>query len=437
MRVTLPTSLRKVRVVFGIAAGVLTAAALASQAARAQSAETYAAKPYPQASAYAMMEMSQLEPAYGYERLAFQPPSASPSPATAAPGATAAAGTGAGAQSAVLGLASVPNMYGDFFSTNCFCFWSCPLWAEGAACFPQLGYTKISENNSALPQDRWYFNYQHYHNALSGNISPGSGLLQNRSLDLDRYTVGFEKAFLDGLWSVELRMPFFGSSGAVFDEGFAFSNGRAGNLAVINKLLLYESETSAFAAGVGTSLPTGTESRLTVAEDLFTIHNDAVHIQPFLGMLISPGGRAFYQAMAQLDIPVQGNNVTVQADGQAFRPELVGVLNNPTYLYLDASVGYWLFHRPGTGAFTGLAMIAEAHYTASLSDADVIDGATSDTQFRFRPVRNRLKMVTATMGLHAELFDRTALRGAVVMPLTNEENRFFDTEIWFSINHRF
>jgi hypothetical protein len=46
-------------------------------------------------------------------------------------------------------------------------------------------------------------------------------------------------------------------------------------------------------------------------------------------------------------------------------------------------------------------------------------------------------MVTATMGLHAELFDRTALRGAVVMPLTNEENRFFDTEIWFSINHRF
>ena len=66
---------------------------------------------------------------------------------------------------------------------------------------------KVAENNSAIPQDRILFNYNHFHNAIERNRRDLVGpVVSDGQFDVDRCTFGIEKTFLDGLWSVEIRM---------------------------------------------------------------------------------------------------------------------------------------------------------------------------------------------------------------------------------------
>jgi hypothetical protein len=60
-----------------------------------------------------------------------------------------------------------------------------------------VGRTKIADDNSPLPRDRFIFNYDYFNNA-----SLGSGI------DVSRISLGVEKTFLDQQASVELRIPF-------------------------------------------------------------------------------------------------------------------------------------------------------------------------------------------------------------------------------------
>ena len=78
---------------------------------------------------------------------------------------------------------------------------------------------KVAENNSPEPQDRVYFRYNYFNNAVAvtglSNITiPDPDLLGFRTLpatkiyDVNQFTFGVEKSFFDGLGSVELRVPF-------------------------------------------------------------------------------------------------------------------------------------------------------------------------------------------------------------------------------------
>ena len=50
-----------------------------------------------------------------------------------------------------------------------------------------------------LPTDRVFFDYNHFDQA---NITANGAVV-----GLDRYTLGIEKTFCDGLWSVEIKAP--------------------------------------------------------------------------------------------------------------------------------------------------------------------------------------------------------------------------------------
>jgi hypothetical protein len=93
-------------------------------------------------------------------------------------------------------------------------------------------------------------------------------------MGVDRYMLGVEKTFMDGLWSVELRMPLIGSRGAIFDDGFTTDGFSLGNLAVIAKRLIYESETAGVAIGSAVSAPTGDDARFAFIDEIFTINAD-------------------------------------------------------------------------------------------------------------------------------------------------------------------
>lgn len=340
------------------------------------------------------------------------------------------------AESAGSALATVPDMYGDFFSRGSMAFHDA-YGRQGTGEYPQLGSVKVGENASPLPRDRFYFNYQHYNQALNFSLSTAAGMPEYRSAAFDRYVVGMEKTWGDGLWSFEVRAPFSGSADTVFTEGFTANNGNAGNFAVMVKRLLYQSESLAIGTGLSVSLPTGADARFTIDDCQLTVNNQLLKLQPFIGVLKTFNDRAFLQGFLQLDLSATGNDVTLQTSANQFVPQKVGELSERTYLFVDASAGYWLYRPPYATLVTGLAAVAELHYNAALDDGDTLRVRTSKTYFRFGPETSSLEIVNSVVGIHLELFGRTVLRAGAGVPLTDGQNRSFGSELTFSVNHRY
>lgn len=124
------------------------------------------------------------------------------------------------------------------------------------------GSYNVAENNKALPMDRVFFQYNGFANALPSN--PGG------QTSLHMYSLGFEKTFFDGLWSVDVRMPF--NSGLAFNSNSLSSDsGNVGNLSMFLKGLLYKDESLAISSGLGIGLPTGSDSVTTTQFDQLTV----------------------------------------------------------------------------------------------------------------------------------------------------------------------
>ena len=324
-------------------------------------------------------------------------------------------------------LASIPNMYGDFFfsggqvsvmehMSSYEVYGDVPPAGGG-------GRVKISENNKALPMQRIFFTYNHYQNALDA-YGPDV-----RSLHVDRFTVGIEQPFFDDRCSVELRMPFtdaFGSS----TPGSIMEGGNFGNLAVSVKRLIWRTPTWAAAIGLGIDLPTGSDVTGRAGSAAFVMHNDAVHLLPYIGFLSAPNDRFFYQGFLQVDVATNGNRID-------FVGANLGKLDDQNLLYLDMAAGYWLCRYPQATRFKGLASVLELHYTSTLQDSDVVttpQGAF-DT-LNLSNSHNRVDVLNLTVGLHAEV-GQTTFRIGGVFPLRTGSDKQFDSEIVASVNRRY
>ncbi len=164
---------------------------------------------------------------------------------------------------------------------------------------------KFAENNSPFPQDRVFFNYHHFHNAVVDIAS------QDR--DLDRYTFGLEKTCLDGWGSFEVRVPF---ANTVSAAPTAYTNGdlnstEFGNMALAFKGLVCREPGKFVSAGLTVVLPTGPD--FSVGGDVLfnQFSNDAVYLQPFLGVYHAPNDLVFTQFFAQLDFAANPNSVQI------------------------------------------------------------------------------------------------------------------------------
>ena len=158
--------------------------------------------------------------------------------------------------SPILRLARVPNMFGDVF------FPGGQLSVVGGGTpalmdIPLAGGSrryKVSENNKAVPMDRYYFMYNHFHNALEADPNTAVPGLE-RQYSIERYIVGFERRFFDGNWSVEVRMPFCSEYGMSVPK-FDVAGGDIGNLSVSLKRLL----------AVSTALPAALAASVAAAK---------------------------------------------------------------------------------------------------------------------------------------------------------------------------
>src|SRR5262249_50623949 len=152
-----------------------------------------------------------------------------------------------------------------------------------------VGLTKIFDDNSPLPRDRVIFNYDFFSRAP----------LTTSGVDVNRFSPGFEKTFLDRRASVEVRVPFAATLSSDVPADGLTNTGRQelGDVHLTFKGLLYRGDALHVAAGLGVDLPTADDTRLLASDGTSLIHisNDAVLLTPYVAYLLTPGDRLFFQ----------------------------------------------------------------------------------------------------------------------------------------------
>ena len=321
------------------------------------------------------------------------------------------------------GLSNTPFMIGDTGAGTCFAFTGL-LDAELSHPTLTCSRLNISENNSPLPTDRVYFSYRHFHNASNLRFYQFE-----ESFDVNRFTLGGERTFADGMMSVEMRLPLeqrlasnrfsydvsdprlsldpnaFGNDFIPFGGGLATE---LGNISLMFKALLYESRSCALSAGVGVTLPTaqdveylvttdnglifpnGTLANSSILLDVFG-SNETVYISPYLAWLTrQPNSGFFHQGFLQVEVAANPSSIAVAGNGltdflDAADPNIVtgtfdwftpfpsGRTNlfAQTLLRLNLGFGYMLVEDPRSDFMKQLTAMLEFHYTTTLQDANI------------------------------------------------------------------
>jgi hypothetical protein len=359
-----------------------------------------------------------------------------------------------GSRQANVGLASVPNMFGDLAgATSTVNFEQLaslgpPKFIAGSFTLPIAGggsrIGKISENDSPIPRDRVFFSYNHFQNAVQvsetafGQNTPSVF----RQEPIDRYTMGFEKTFFDGSSSVEVRMPLQGTINAQL-ETVGLNTANVGNLTVVLKRLLYMDGATAIGAGMAIETPTGSDTFARIQTFGLQFKNQTTHLLPYIGFVWSPGdprwgwgSGLFLSGFAQMDINTSSNPVEV-LDANRLPIRTLGQLTDQNLGFLDIAAGYWLYRDPYAPRLTGIAAVTELHYTTTLQDADRIVGVQNRVPIVLNDTGNRFDILNGTIGVQFLMFDASSLRVAGVFPLGGENRRLFDSEVQVQFNRRF
>jgi len=353
---------------------------------------------------------------------------------------------------------------------------------------PTFGCSRlnISENNSPLVRDRVYIRYNLFKGQSETDIFSDSPNGARSVVDLERYTFGFEKTYLNGRASIEFRMPinnqltsdinlsdFQGTTNLpLVDRSIVF-----GNLSVLNKFMLYRSSSFNLSTGFGINIPTEQPVRIraNIDNDNFllagvgstlppgftgqvdatfqgVIDNSTVNLSPFMGFVYTPNDRFFAQGFWQIDVPLNGSNAEVSGSSTVrlgpigpFNLDLPGVddpLIQQTLMRFDLGLGYFVYKNPDARWIRGVAPTIEAHYSTTLQDAELLTqrldffpGSSAD--LTVGNWANRVDVFNLTLGNTLLIGDRSTLATGLVIPLSTGDNKPFDYEFTLQFNWRF
>jgi hypothetical protein len=342
--------------------------------------------------------------------------------------------------------AAAPNMIGDLFGTS---FDATGISNLAAAPGGMVGRQKISENSSPMPRDRVFINYSYFHNTPLGL----------GGVDVNRLTPGFEKTFLGGDISVEVRAPFATTldSDLIAGGPTDSSNFEFGNLTIFLKTLLWDAGDEAISAGIGFTVPTADD--VTVRDingtRLLEIENNSVHILPFIGALFMPTEKCFFQAFVQADIDPHGNSVrSTTFAGMVPTGTLVpvGRPNDSNYIFVDVGLGYWIYRAPcygacgcgycdqnlGWGLIRGIAPTVELHYNGSFNEADtLLANGGGGTIVLGDGERTQIDLLNLVLGVTFECYHNANLTVGYATPLAGDDDEQFDSEFRVMFNWYF
>ena len=288
-----------------------------------------------------------------------------------------------------------------------------------------LGRVKIAENNSPLPRDRVFVNYSHFNNVP---IFPGG-------VNVNRITPGFEKTFHNGQMSIELRAPF----GTTLDndvtaDGFTSTNETlVGNMMLVYKALLLTGPRGAISGGLSVSIPTANDLtvRLTDGSELLRLHNDSVHVSPYVAYVGAPTDRLFFQMFLQAEFDLNGNQVDAQGSGGTLQQ--MGRVNDTNYLYCDVGTGYYVYRNRFDRLISSFAPVAELHWNKTLQASDTIRaGGVQIGNFA-----QNVDVLNGVVGLNMTLGTDTTVTVGYTTPLGAGDNKQFDGEFRLLVNHYF
>ncbi|QDU59661.1 hypothetical protein Pan216_04920 [Planctomycetes bacterium Pan216] len=342
---------------------------------------------------------------------------------------------------------------------------------------------KITESTSPMPRDRVFLLYNFFRGAFrtdspASNVNPlgsgtgatpdapssvGTGNIdgQGKNWDDHRFIFGLEKTFMDGIFSAEVRIPYsytLTTNLNVTDSGApGVLDNQLDNITASGKALLYQDQHFALSCGMTVNTPTADDVVINqqfiarqgatggsgqVISPRLVIRNESVHFSPFLGYLISPTRRAFFQGFVQYDFPLNSNTVrfTPTNDGVT-GPTQHFLLDDQQLLNLDFSMGYWLMQRE-CGFVQGIAPIFEIHYTTTLNNADLIPIQDNSNNSNYRGIvgntLNRLDVVNATVGSTFLMCNRTYMTVGASVPLNRGDHNFlYDWEFLLQLNYQF
>lgn len=388
-------------------------------------------------------------------------------------------------------LASVPFMIGDTGAGTCLSFGGL---LDVELSHPTLTCSRlnISENNSPLPTDRLYFSYRHFHNA-----TPTRVFQFNRDFHVDRFTLGGERTFFDGMLSCEIRCPLEGRlnsnvftelrtdlvppivdpiAGGTFAQFEGLRRAELGNLSLVFKALLHESNDCAISAGVAFTLPTARDVNygvdivdsftfngfptITADQDILldlAVSNESVYIAPFLAWLMQPNPRFYHQGFLQVEVAANPSNVRVIGDGisEFFDGGASLGVNNwfvpfpgrtelfaQSLLRLNLGLGYVLMEDPRATWVQKLTGIFETHYSTTLEDANISTvEVIEDFGFGVQSIEignrnNRIDIVNLVAGFSADVGNMVITNGFTA-PITTGSNRGFDFEYNLQVQRPF
>lgn len=288
-----------------------------------------------------------------------------------------------------------------------------------------VGRVRLQDNNSPIPQDRFFFDYNYFHNVP----------LNAAGVGVNRFAYGYERTCLDGMASMEVRVPMAVTldSHITLDGSTDDSKYEYGNMAFSTKVLLSSGRDYALAAGCGVGIPTADDLDIGLSDgtDLISLENESVHLLPYLALLYSPVGyNCFFQSWLTMDYDLNGTPVYANTTGTGLQH--VGRWNDQHLITLSVAAGSWLYeNRSRSALLRRLAWSAEFHYTETLNDADsvVTDNITIGDP------NSSLSLVNGTIGAHATIDTCTFTLGYTV-PFTSD-NRVFDGEFRAMMNRPF
>ena len=288
-----------------------------------------------------------------------------------------------------------------------------------------VGRLKLSEDTSPMPRDRVIFGYD----TFDGVPFTDAGITVNR------FMFGFEKTFLDGRWSGEVRLPFAGTLASTFTDGFETKDVELGNLRFALKKLWTRSETLNFSSGVGVTVPTADDQVVLspLGGELFRFKNESVTVEPFVAALYTPNDRFFAQAWTSVNFDVTGGELTY--DRNVFGGSGSERIYDLPYLAVDGQIGYWVLRRD-VGTLQGLAPFMELHYNYAIAQQRLLD------TFSDRSAGNGLTAsgvgnteLNITAGVVARLGQHTDLMLGLSAPLLAQPDRTFNAQFGLRLNY--
>ncbi len=293
----------------------------------------------------------------------------------------------------------------------------------------QVSRYKISDQTSPIPRDRILFSYSGF------NSVPFSG----GTVDVQRMVPGFEKTFNSGDSSIEVRMPFASTldHDQIINGNGVLMGGTAtqlGNLSFTLKQLVAQGENSAISTGLILELPTAEDIIYSNAVTEIQRASESVQLSPFIGGLVTPTERTFFQAFGQIAFDTNGETVVVT--DRTLGGNGVGRLQDPTTLFADLQAGVWAYRNEDAfrlSELSGIAGLLEIHFNQALQKTDSMTALVGGNTYTFGS-RDKIAVANLTAGSTFEFGKQSTLTCAYVIPLTDRD-RQFDNEFQVLYSH--